>query len=75
MPGDPRECRQQAQECLHLAEQATSDPARQDYTALAYTWAQLAKMFESDIALLEGLSAAASCVVAQPRRPIWLRAA
>ena len=70
MPGDPRECRQQAQECLHLAQQATSDPAREDYTALAHTWTQLAKMFESDNALAECLSAAGL-----PRRPIRLRAA
>ena len=67
MPGDPRECRQQAQDCLYLAQQATSDPAREDYTALAYTWTQLANMFESDIALLEGLSAAlANAVTARP---------
>ena len=76
MPGDPRECRQQAQECLRLAQQATSDPAREDYIALDDTWTQLANMFESDNALLEGLSAAGSSVVPlQPRRPIWLRAA
>jgi len=68
MPGDPRECRQQAQECLRLAQEATSDPARQDYNALAYTWTRLADMFESDNALAEGLSA-------EPRRPIKLRAA
>ena len=76
MPGDPRECRQQAQECLRLAQDATSDPARQDYVALAYTWTELANMFESDHALVECLSAAGSSVVPlQPRRPIRLRAA
>jgi hypothetical protein len=76
MPGDPRECRQQAQDCLRLAEEATSDQAREDYIALADTWTQLANMFESDNALLEGLSAAGSSVVPlQPRRPIRLRAA
>ena len=73
MPGDPRECRQQAQECLYLAQQATSDPARQDYTALADTWTQLANVFESDNALLKSLSAAGLNV--KPRRPIRLRAA
>jgi hypothetical protein len=37
MPGDPRECRQQAQECLYLARHATSDPAcRPASTATAY---------------------------------------
>jgi hypothetical protein len=76
MPGDPRECRQQAQECLRLAQEATSDPAREDYTTLAYTWTKLANMFESDNALLESLSAAGSSVVPlEPRRPIRLRAA
>ena len=76
MPGDPQECRQQAQDCLRLATEATSDPARQDYTALADTWTQLANMFESDIALLEGLSAAGSSVVPlQLRRSIRLVAA
>ena len=76
MPGDPQECRQLARDCLRLAEEATSDPARQDYNALAYTWTRLADMFESDIAVLESLSAAGSSVVSlQLRRPIWLRAA
>jgi hypothetical protein len=73
MPGDPRECRQQAQDCLRLAQEATSDPARQDYTALADTWTQLANVFESDNALLKSLSAAGLNV--KPRRPIRLRAA
>jgi hypothetical protein len=75
MPGDPRECRQQAQECLRLAQEATSDPARQDYAALASTWMQLANMYESDDALLKGLSAAGLNVPLTPRRAIRLRAA
>ena len=76
MPGDPQECRQQAQDCLRLAQEANSDPARQDYIALAYTWTELANVFESDNALLESLSVDGSSVVPlQPRRPIRLRAA
>ena len=76
MPGDPRECRQQAHECLRLAQEATSDPARQDYNALAYTWARLADMFESDNALAQCLSAAGlNDVPPEARRPIRLRAA
>ena len=76
MPGDPRECRQQAQDCLRLAQEATSDPAREDYTTLAYTWTELANMFESDNALAKCLSAAGSSVVPlEARRPITLRAA
>jgi hypothetical protein len=56
MPGDPRDCRQRAQECLRLAQEAATDSARQDYEALANTWTQLANMFESDDALAHCLS-------------------
>jgi hypothetical protein len=63
MAGDPQECRQQAQECLRLAQEANSDSGRQDYAALAHTWTELANVFESDNALLESLSAAGSSVV------------
>jgi hypothetical protein len=59
--------------CLRLAQEATSDPARQKYTALAYTWTELANVFESGSALVESLSAAGLSAV--PRRPIRLRAA
>ena len=76
MPGDPRECRQQAQECLRLAQEATADLERQDYAALAATWTQLADMFESDNALAQCLSAAGlNDVSPEARRPIRLRAA
>jgi hypothetical protein len=75
MPGDPRECRQLAVECLYLAQQATSDSGRQDYTALAHTWIELAHVFESDDALLKNLSAAGWNVVPlESRWPIKLRA-
>ena len=75
MPGDPRECRQLAVECLYLAQQATSDLGRQDYTALAHTWMELAHVFESDSALLKALSAAGRNVVPlEPRWPIKMRA-
>jgi hypothetical protein len=53
MSGDPRECRQLAVECLYLAQQATSDSVRQDYTALAHKWMELVDVFESDNALLK----------------------
>ena len=72
MPGDPRECRQQAQECLRLAQEATTDLARQHYNALAYTWTQLANMFESDEALAQCLSV--DDVSLETRRPVRLRA-
>ena len=76
MPGDPQHCRQQAQDCLSLAKEATSDQVRQDYIALAHTWMELARMFECDNALLESLNGAGSSAVPlQPRRPIRLVAA
>lgn len=75
MPGNPQECRQQAHECLHLAEQAASHEARQEYASLASTWIQLANIFESDDALLKGLSEAGLNVVPlKPRHHIKLRA-
>ena len=75
VPSDPRECRKLAVECLYLAQRATSDSVRQDYTALAHTWMELAHVFESDNALLKNLSAAGWNVVPlEPRWPIKLRA-
>jgi hypothetical protein len=52
MPGDPRECLEQARECVRLAN-STDDPRdRADYATLAYTWLRLAKIFEHDNAML-----------------------
>ena len=52
MPGDPRECLEQARECVRLAN-STDDPReRADYATLAYTWLKLAKIFEHDNAML-----------------------
>jgi hypothetical protein len=52
MPGDPRECLEQARECVRLAN-STHDPrVRADYATLAYTWLKLAKIFEHDNAML-----------------------
>ena len=51
MPGDPRECLEQARECVRLAN--FTDPRdRADYATLAYTWLKLAKIFEHDNAML-----------------------
>jgi hypothetical protein len=69
MSGDHREFRQLAVECLYLAQQATSDSVRQDYTALAHKWMELAHVFESDNALHKSLSAAGWNVV--PLAPRW----
>ena len=74
MPGDPHECRQQARECLRLAQEATSEQLRQNYTAFASKWMELAIMFECDNALLKGLNADGLNTL-ERRRPISLRAA
>jgi hypothetical protein len=65
---DSRECRQHAQECLRLAQKATTGSARQHYNALANTWTQLANMFERDQALAQCLSV--DDVPLEARRPV-----
>jgi hypothetical protein len=42
MPGDPRECREHAANCRHLAENATVSSAREAFVSLADTWERLA---------------------------------
>jgi hypothetical protein len=43
MSGDPRECRQQALDCVELAEHATTPKARQTFLDLSETWLRLAR--------------------------------
>ena len=42
MPGDPKECRLNAERCLRLGERARGQEARQNFAALAETWTKLA---------------------------------
>ena len=42
MPGDPKECRQHAENCLRLAKEATTDDARKMFVELANKWMVLA---------------------------------
>ena len=53
MSGDPHECRRQAAECFRIAQSATSQKFRDDFTQLANVWLKLASQFESDNALLD----------------------
>ena len=48
MPGDPHQCRRYAARCLALAHRARNSKRRQNFAALAETWAKLAAEMESD---------------------------
>ena len=47
MPGDPKECRQHAVNCVQLAKTAESPEARDRFAHLARTWIRLAEEIES----------------------------
>ena len=53
MPGDPKECRQHAEKCLRLAQEASSEEIRRSFVNLANKWMMLAGDLESAQALLD----------------------
>jgi hypothetical protein len=53
MSGDPRQCREQAAECVRLANQGTTLEARDEFIELAEVWLKLASAFDSDDAMLD----------------------
>ena len=57
MPGDPKECRQRALNCLLLAKDATSEEARRTFLSLANTWTGLAAELEDAQALIDSINA------------------
>ena len=52
MPGDPKECRQHALNCEHLAKGASTPELRDHFAKLARTWIKLAAELERTEALL-----------------------
>jgi hypothetical protein len=52
MPGDPKECRQHALNCVHLAKGASTAEQRDHFAKLARTWIRLAEELERMQALL-----------------------
>ena len=46
MPGDPKECRQHALNCVHLAKGASTPAPRDHFAKLARTWIKLADELE-----------------------------
>ena len=55
MPGDPKECRQQALNCVRLAQTATTPQSSEHFANLAQTWVRLAEELESAQAFLSSL--------------------
>ena len=55
MPGDPKECRQHALNCVQLAKTAASPQAREEFANLARTWIRLADDLERTVAFLDVL--------------------
>jgi hypothetical protein len=56
MPGDPKECRQHALNCAHLAERATTPEQRNYFANLSQKWIELAVELESAQALIDALN-------------------
>ncbi len=53
MPGDPKECRLHALECMRIARAAIRPDAKEAFTELAKTWLRLAYDLEVSHELLE----------------------
>ena len=56
MPGDPHECRLNADRCSELAKTAATPELRQAFIAAAEVWRELAAELETDQALLDTLT-------------------
>ena len=56
MPGNPRECRQHAQRCAQLANEAVSPDARRTFLTLSQTWLSLAAKLESASVFLNAIN-------------------
>ena len=53
MPGDPKECRENAKRCLEFAQTARTEADRERFEGLAQSWLALATDFEAAKVLLE----------------------
>jgi hypothetical protein len=71
MPGDPKECRQHALNCIELAKTAPSVQARETFANLANTWLRLAADLDASQALLDawGSREAEEPEIAAPPQP------
>jgi hypothetical protein len=55
MSGDPSQCREQAAECVRLANEGATQQSRDEFIELAQVWLKLAAQLESDKALRDML--------------------
>ena len=55
MSGDPSQCREQAAECVRLANEGATQQSRDEFIELAQVWLKVAAQLESDRALLDML--------------------
>ena len=62
MIGDPSQCREQAAECVRLANEGTTPQGRDEFIELAKVWLKLAAQLESDKPLLDALDDAQKIV-------------
>jgi hypothetical protein len=57
MPGDPKECRQHALNCMLLAKQSANQESKQTFLSLSQSWTRLAVELENAQALLDAVNA------------------
>jgi hypothetical protein len=62
MGGNPSQCREQAAECVRLANEGTNLQSRDEFIELAKVWLAVAAQLESDKALLDALRDAQKAV-------------
>ena len=55
MPGDPNECRQQAERCAELARLANTPEGRETFLSLQMTWIRLASELDQAGALIKAM--------------------
>jgi len=67
MPGDPKECRQHALNCLLLAKQSANQESKQTFLSLSQSWTRLAVELENAQALLDAVNAIDT--IRLPERP------
>src|SRR5262245_43112901 len=56
MPGDPKECRRHALNCMLLAKQASTEESQQTFLSLSQSWTRLATELEDAEAFLKDIS-------------------
>ena len=68
MPGDPKECRKHARNCLQLAEASANAEITRTFVDLAHSWTRLALDLESAQALLVAVEEALGVNKVTPKK-------